>query len=322
MRTNRITFRTAAAILAILSSAYSAKAQFDAMFTQYMFNETFINPAYAGSKEAMSATLSHRQQWVSFPGRPVTTTFSLHGPLMNNKMGLGINVLNEKIGVLNRNLIYGCYAYRLKVHEGGTLALGLMGGIDNQANKLSTVKLSDDEGAPQDRQFAMSSVNMTATNFGTGIYYNTRSFYAGLSVPRLLNNEMIMSYASKGTVKITRLQPSLFTYYLTVGNVFRINDEVKLRGTAMIKAVTNAPIQTDLTACAILNDMIWAGLAYRTNSSVSAIIGVQANKQLFACYSYDYGTNKIQRYSMGTHEIAINYVFSFKGRQIATPRYF
>src|ERR1044071_6202618 len=93
-------FRLAAIALFLLSVA-EMKSQYDYMFTQYMFNETFINPAYAGSKEAMSATLLHRQQWVNFPGRPVTTSFSLHGPLMNNKMGLGLSVMNERIGVLN-----------------------------------------------------------------------------------------------------------------------------------------------------------------------------------------------------------------------------
>ncbi len=315
------TLRTIAAIsLAALSPG--VQAQFDAMFTQYMFNETFINPAYAGSKEAMSATMLHRQQWVSFPGRPITTTFSLHGPLMNNKMGLGLSVLNEKVGVLNRNLIYGSYAYRLKVHEGGTLAMGVMGGIDNQVNKLSSVKLTDEDNAPSDRQFAVSSQNLTATNFGTGLYYNTRTFFAGVSVPRLLNNDMVMSTGGGRTVKITRLEPARFTYYFTVGNVFKITNEVKLRGSAMLKAVTNAPLQLDLTALALVNETIWAGLGYRSNSSMSAILGMQINKQLFACYAYDYGLNRIQWYSLGSHEIAINYLFSFKGRQISTPRYF
>jgi type IX secretion system PorP/SprF family membrane protein len=308
--------------IAFMLAAEKGSAQFDAMFTQYMFNETFINPAYTGSKEAMSATMLHRQQWVSFPGRPVTTTFALHGPLFDNKMGLGLSVLSEKIGVLNRNLIYGSYAYRLKIHDGGNLALGLMGGIDNQVNKFSTVKLSDEAGAPQDRQFASNSPNMTASNFGTGIYYNTKSFFAGVSVPRLLNNEMILSYNGARTVKITSLEPSKFTYYITLGNVFRVTDALQLKGTAMFKAVTNAPMQMDLTATAFINQMIWAGLGYRTNSSMSAILGIQANKQLFVCYSYDYGINKIQKYSLGSHEIAVNYLFSFKGRQIATPRYF
>src|SRR3954471_22722293 len=110
------------ALVLLLAISNTGKAQYDAMFTQYMFNEMFINPAYAGSREAMSATLLHRQQWVNFAGRPVTTSFSLHGPLMDNKMGLGLSVLNESIGVLNRTLIYGSYAYRIKTSENGRLA--------------------------------------------------------------------------------------------------------------------------------------------------------------------------------------------------------
>ena len=99
--------------MALLSPFVGLKAQFDAMFTQYMFNESFINPAYAGSKEAMSLTLLHRQQWVGFNGRPVTTTFSFHGPVMDGKMGAGINVLTEQIGFLNRSLVC-CGRYCLR----------------------------------------------------------------------------------------------------------------------------------------------------------------------------------------------------------------
>src|SRR3954468_14614657 len=156
----------------VLMGLNTVQAQYDAMFTQYIFNEMFINPAYAGSKEAMSATLVHRQQWVNFPGRPITTSFAIHGPLMENKMGVGLSVFSEKVGALTRTLIYGSYAYRIKVHEGGTLAMGLMGGLENQTNTYSTLKLTDVEGAPADPQFANAS--LMAVNFGTGLYYNTK----------------------------------------------------------------------------------------------------------------------------------------------------
>ncbi len=105
----------------LLFGTVNVKAQYDAMFTQYMFNEMFINPAYAGSKDAMAVTAVNRQQWVNFPGRPVTTTFSMHGPVINDKMGLGISFLNEKIGVLNRNLSYLSYSYRIKAVKNGHL---------------------------------------------------------------------------------------------------------------------------------------------------------------------------------------------------------
>lgn len=309
--------------LAIVVSCFtSSKAQYDAMFTQYMFNEVFINPAYSGSKEAMSATLSHRQQWVSFPGRPITTSFSLHGPLENNKMGLGLSILNEKVGVMTRNLVYANYAYRLKFENKHTLAMGLMGGLDQQMNKFSSLKVNNEESATiVDPQFA-ATPNVVAPNFGAGLYYNTDQLYVGLSIPRLVDNQVAFGKDGSSTVRTTKIAASKFTYYLTAGYLFKLDEDFKLRTNVMVKAVQNAPLQVDLGGNVLYKDMFWGGLQYRSGSSISMILGCQVNKQFLVCYSYDYGVNKIQRYSMGSHEIVLNYLFSFTGRKVITPRYF
>ncbi|MDO9001808.1 MAG: type IX secretion system membrane protein PorP/SprF [Bacteroidota bacterium] len=308
------------AIVAILITiATSSKAQYDALFTQYMFNEMFINPAYAGSKEAMSATLLHRQQWVNFPGRPVTTSFSLHGPLMQNKMGLGLSVLNETIGVLNRNLVYASYAYRMKTGDKGHLAFGLMGGIHNQINKFASLKTNDD--GTVDPQLGQNSPSIIAPNFGSGIYFNTKTFYTGLSIPRMVDDRVTFN-PNGDVLQTTKIDPSKFHYYFTIGNMFTLSSDLKLKGQAMVKAVQNAPIQYDLTATFFIKEMIWAGVSYRSNSAVAAIIGVQINPQFLVSYSYDYGINMIQKYSQGSHEIGLNYLFSYKGKKVVTPRYF
>jgi type IX secretion system PorP/SprF family membrane protein len=314
--------KTAVLALVVLSFTQQSKAQYDAMFTQYMFNEVFINPAYAGSKEAMSATLLHRQQWLNFPGRPQTTSFSLHGPLQGNKMGLGLNILNEKVGVLTRNLIYASYAYRIKIDNKSTLAMGLMGGLDHQMNKLSSLTISNDDKAPADPQFA-NTPNVVAPNFGMGLYYNTQTLYVGLSVPRLVDNQVRFGRDGSSTVRTTKLDPKRFTYYLTGGYLFKLDEQFKLRTNVMIKAVQNAPLQADIGANLLIQDMIWTGLSYRSGSSLALILGLQVNKQFLVSYSYDYGLNKIQKYSPGgSHEIVLNYLFSFTGRKIVTPRYF
>ncbi|MBK9285552.1 MAG: type IX secretion system membrane protein PorP/SprF [Sphingobacteriaceae bacterium] len=294
------------------------KAQFDYMFTQYMFNETFINPAYAGSKEAMSATLLHRQQWVNFSGRPVTTSFAIHGPLMENKMGLGLSVLNERIGVLNHNLIYLNYAYRLKTGEKSTLAFGLMGGLHNQVNKFDQIKSNDD--GSKDPQFIGTPSTM-APNFGTGIYFNNQSFYAGLSVPRFIDDRV--KFSTNGSVVVdSKVQPEYFHYYLTVGNLFKLNKDLKLKAQGMLKAVQNSPLQFDLNANLLIKDMVWAGLGYRNGSAASAMVGLQVNAQFLVSYAFDYTLNDIQKYSQGSHEIVLNYLFSYKGKKVITPRYF
>lgn len=308
-----------ATLVLFLTLVNSSKAQFDGLFTQYMFNEMFINPAYAGSKEAMSVTALHREQWVNFPGRPVTTSFSLHGPIDDNKMGLGFSVLNEKIGVLNRNLIYISYAYRLKLDKSSTLAFGLMGGIHNQINKFAELKTNDD--GTIDTQFAQNSPSLLAPNFGSGVYYTNKTFYAGISVPRMIADNF--KYGANGVVEQNlNFSPTKYHYYLTFGNLFTLTKDLKLKGQAMVKAVINTPLQYDVNATFLIKDFIWAGLAYRSSAAAAAIVGVQVSPQFLVSYSYDYGLNAIQKYSQGSHEIVLNYLFTYKGKKVVTPRYF
>lgn len=295
----------------------NVKAQYDAMFTQYMFNEMFINPAYAGSKDAMAVTAVHRQQWVNFPGRPITSTFSLHGPVINEKMGFGLSFLNEKIGSLNRNLAYLSYSYKIKAGKNGHLAFGLQGGIHNQVNKFASLKATE----AGDIQVSQNSPSTIAPNFGFGIYYSDLKNFAGLSIPRMVDDQILFD-ASGNATKIIKMSPQKFHYYLTFGRIFTLTDDLKLKGQAMIKAVQNAPLQYDLTANFLIKERIWAGLSYRSGDAVSAILGVQISPQFVASYSYDYTLSKIQKYTSGSHEIALNYVFMYKGKKIVTPRYF
>jgi type IX secretion system PorP/SprF family membrane protein len=304
-------------IIVTLLSTICANAQYDAMFTQYMFNEMYINPAYTGSKEAMAVNLTHRQQWVNFPGRPITTSFTLHGPLANDKMGLGISFLNEQIGKLNRNLVYLNYSYRLKVSEKGKLCFGLMGGIHNQVNKLSELKATD----VGDIQVSQNTPSILSPNFGAGIYYYTNKFYAGLSIPRMIDDSYMFDPAGS-IIKSNKFSASKFHYYLTAGYIFDINEDLKVKPQAMIKMVQNAPLQYDVNVNFLIKNKIWAGVSYRSAADVSVLLGLQVTPQFLVNYSYDYALTKIQKYSQGSHEITLGYLFSYKQRKVVTPRYF
>lgn len=318
MKTRKNIIKAVCVGLLLLTNVVDTKAQYDAMFTQFMFNEMFINPGYAGSRDALSVTALHRQQWVNFPGRPITTTFSLHGPILGDKMGVGLSFLNEKIGVLNRNLIYASYAYRIKVgSNGGKLAFGLMGGIHNQINKFSDLKTTE----VGDIQLTQNSPSVIAPNFGFGIYYSDKKMYAGLSIPRMIDDRVLFDVNGNSTL-VTKMSPEKFHYYLTVGRMFDLTADLKLKGQAMVKAVQNAPVEFDLNVNFLIKDMVWAGLSYRSSADASILLGVQLGPQFVFCYSYDYALTKIQKYSQGSHEIALGYTFAFKGKKIVTPRYF
>jgi len=295
----------------------TVKAQYDAMFTQYMFNEMFINPAYAGYKDALSVTAMHRQQWIGFEGRPITTSVTIHSPLYQGRMGLGLSYLNEKFGVTNRNLIYISYAYRVKTGTKGRLCFGLMGGIHVQNEKLADLAITD----PGDPHFSTNTGNVITPNFGFGMLYLTDKFFVGLSIPRLIDDQLeTNSYGN--VLKKIAIRPAKFHYYLTVGRIFEISESFKLKPQLMVQAVINAPIVFDLNLNALIKERLWVGVSYRSLSDISGIIGVNVLPQFMLSYSYDYSLSKLNSVSGGSHEIGLSYLFSYKGKKISNPRYF
>jgi type IX secretion system PorP/SprF family membrane protein len=90
----------------------------------------------------------------------------------------------------------------------------------------------------------------------------------------------------------------------------------------MVKAVQNAPVQYDLNVNFLIQNKIWTGISYRSGSDISALIGIQVNPQFLINYSYDYALTKVQKYSQGSHEITLGYLFNYKQSKVVTPRYF
>lgn len=159
-------------IISTLFASFGAFAQQDAMFTHYMFNTLAVNSGYAGSRDALTITGLHRSQWVSFPGAPTTQTLTLHTPIANDQLGLGLSVLNDKIGPTNTTAIYADFAYKLKISEKAKLAFGLKGGINLRSNGLSSLALDENN----DDAFASDVTSDILPNFGFGLYYYTDKF--------------------------------------------------------------------------------------------------------------------------------------------------
>jgi len=318
MTNNRIIKRVAAIVLLLITGTTGmVNAQYDAMFTQFMNNEMFINPAYTGTKEALALTALHRQQWLGFEGRPVTTTFTAHAPLMANKMGVGLSFLNEKIGILDRNLIYGSYAYHLQMNEKDYLSLGLMGGVHLQLNRFGEVK-TEQSGDPE---FSANTPTVSTPNFGFGAYYHSEKYYVGLSVPRMVDDNINVNSNGDVLKKVT-VNFNSFHYYLTAGRVFTVNHNLKLKPQGMVKAAQGAPMEFDINLNALVKERLWLGASYRSGSDVSGLLGIYITPQMLLGYSYDYPISKIQDYTSGSHEVSLSYVFGYGGKKIVSPRYF
>lgn len=304
-----------AIVCCLAGKSFYADAQYEPQFTQYLNNELFINPAYAGSRGFAAATLLYRDQWVGIEGAPRTATFGFHMPFADEKIGLGINVMNDRIGVTNQTAAFFNYAYHMKATETGTLSFGLQGGIINVEERLLDVITID----PNDPEFSNNIPNKLMPNFGFGTYYHTDKLYVGLSIPRFLENKI-----DPTTIKVVSNKVNLrnWHYYLYSAYVIDASDNVKLKPAAMIKAVSGAPLEMDINFNVLFKEIFWIGAGYRTNDAVTLLTQYQLTRQLRFGYSYDYTLSKLSNYNSGTHEFTIGYDFSFDKAKIVTPRYF
>ena len=303
------------ALALILSLVHSLQihGQNDPMFTQYMFNEMYINPAYAGSRENVSVTGLMREQWVGLDGAPSTQTLSAHAPILGKKVGIGLTFLNETIGVSKRTGFNLNGAYRIPMDR-NTLSFGLQLGMNSISENLL------DLGLASDNQFQLNTGKQLAPNFGFGTYYLAPKWYVGLSIPRMIQNRLDVT-SGTGNVQ-NKLNVQDWHYFLTAGSIHSLATDVKLKPAIMLKAVNGAPMELDLSCNVLLRDFIWGGLAYRTGDALSFLAGAQLTKQLRLGYSYDFSTSELKDFNSGSHELMLGYDFSFDKNKIISPRYF
>lgn len=302
------------ALLLMTAAVTASYAQQESMYSQYMFNTLAINPAYAGSRNVTSATVLYRSQWVGIEGAPKTATFTIDAPINDKKIGLGLQVFSDKIGIVNTTGAYASYAYRLRM-EKGTLSFGLQGGASQYRADFTSVQLNS--GSANDPAF-QQNINKVLMNFGAGIYYNSDRFYMGLSSPQLLNNKLTdFTVESDNSFRGQALH-----LFLATGYVFPLGEDFNLKPSVLVKGVKGAPIEADFNATLWIKDVIAFGAQYRTKADIAALVEFQVSPQIRLGYSYDRSVTKLVNFNSGSHEIMLRYEFGFEKGKILSPRYF
>jgi type IX secretion system PorP/SprF family membrane protein len=296
-------------LLGSILACGTALGQQQAMFTQYMFNGLAINPAYAGSHRTLSATALARIQWAGVDGAPVTQTLSVHGPISNRRVGLGLLVLHDEIGVTKQTGAYGAFSYRIPFQNQGQLSFGIQGGFSSYNARFSLV-------SEIDPTFTGVDIKELQPNFGAGVFYSTKLFYVGFSVPQLVQNTFD-KYNPDSDAKLLR------HYFLTSGYVFQLDNDLMLKPSILIKAVSGAPVQFDFNMSLLMKERLWVGLSWRSFDSVDALFQLQLTERLQFGYAYDFATTSdMRRINAGSHEFMLNYRVVKRGSRIKTPRYF
>ena len=294
-----------------------ALAQQDSRYSLYMFNGLVLNPAYAGTKDVLSSAFFYRQQWAGVEGAPVTFSLSTHSPVGNaRRVGLGLYLENAQIGIHNRVSIFGSYSYKFKVGD-GTLSAGLQTGLVYFSSRMTDIV--SPEGVP-DIVFSEDQYYLKP-NFGAGLYYYNKRFYAGVSIPTLLD------YNSSDEIK--KVTKQYRQYLATAGVVYPIGDMLKLKPSILLKSIpVLSPLQTDANVSILFKDAFWAGVTYRTNEvnfkpeSMGFLLGYRFEQGFTFGYSYDMSLTDIRQYGSGsTHEIMLSYDL-IKNIATVSPRYF
>jgi len=306
--------KTTTTLLIALALIISVKSfgQQDAMYSQYMFNQLLINPAYAGNHEVLSANALFRDQWVGIDGAPVTETFSLDAPLFKNKVGLGVTVYNDKIGISKNTGGYLAYAYRIKFRK-STLAFGLQAGLSNLRASYDQVEYSQNN-SMYDYAFS-KNINELFPNFGAGLFYNSEKFYFGLSVPYLLKKSLFQHSNIEGYIQARH-------FFLSTGYVIKFNKDYVLKPSILVKYVNGAPLEVDFNANLWFYEMLGVGASYRTGDAMIAMLELRLNNQLSVGYAFDYSLTELNKFNYGSHELMLKYDFNFSKTRIVTPRYF
>jgi len=301
-------------MLLILLISNTSTAQTEPMYSQYMYNMLGVNPAYAGNREATSLNFFQRRQWVGIAGAPQTTSVSLDGASSDNKFGWGVQLYDDKLGVEKADGANLMLSTHIQVTEKGILSGGLSLGLMNYRIDLMNVQ---GRFTPSDPAF-YANFNKWLPDVGLGIYYNTDKFYVGLSVPNVLKSRLsAFDVMNSGIQKVNSTH-----LFFTTGYVFSVNDEVKIKPSTMIKAVSGAPIEADLNTNVWLKDVIGLGFSYRTGDAMVGMAEAQINENLRVGYAYDMTISPLKYYNNGSHEMMVRYEFGNNKSKVKSTRYF
>ncbi|WP_018476253.1 PorP/SprF family type IX secretion system membrane protein [Pontibacter roseus] len=311
-------------LLVVVLLAKEAHAQQAPQYTQYIFNELIINPAYAGSKEILNINATHRSQWVGMEGAPTTQTLSLDGSSRSGLVGYGFNAIKDELGAQRQLGVQGNVAVRLQVGEASKLALGFAAGASQYTLDGTVLRPGSNIPDPSVPQGRASEVLPDAR---AGVFFNTERFYAGVSVANLINFK-------QEDLEVTTPRRHFF---LSSGYVFNVSPFVILKPSFLVKEDFNSPTSLDLNTFVLLGERIWLGGSYRTAVQVhnkfpdeysldkrnawAAIAQLYVTPKLRLGYSYDVSLNALK--SHPSHEISIGYSFFKKqDARMLTPRYF
>lgn len=296
--------------IGIVISTNLALAQNDLHFSHYMFNTVYYNPAAAGTTANLEANLTARKQWVGFNGAPTLGFLNAHTYLHKVKGGVGLSMVNDRLGFQNITGLKAMYAYHLHLNENHVLSAGLSMGFIYSSVDASKFILDN----PGDNLANNVPKSKMVADPNFGIEYNNKYVSVGVSSTHVLR--------STDNATVFNMPRHYFIYVL---GHYKINDDWKILPSLLTKS-TSFITQYELSALSQYKKIFYFGGTYRRSEALTALVGYYINENFKVGYTYDFtGISKFRAYSSGTHEIMISYTsksIDHKRYHIKTPRFF
>ncbi len=270
---------------------------------QYVLNPVTINPAVAGNRGVLNIAALYRKQWVGVVGAPETITIAADAPVFDNKVGLGLTIISDKVGVTKETHFVTNYSYIINLGE-GSLSFGLGAGVITTNTAWSDLVVLD----PGDELYLVDTRRFVVPTISFGTYYTKHNYFLGFSVPKFIGYKF--NY-DKNKYSMT-VDPSQYNFMLYTGYAFRLSPRVDFVPSTLLSLNPGQKFLYDLNGNFIFNNKFWAGLSYRNARSFGALIQLQVNNQFKIAYTYDFDTGQLGSYSNGSHEIMLRYEFRYK----------
>jgi len=295
-------------ILVLMLPCTFVMGQHRVQFTQYMFNGLVINPAYAGADEALSLTVIQRRQWSGIENAPTTQTLSAHTLFRNRNVGLGLVVMNDRVGVHKNLNVLANYAYHIWTDQHAHISFGLQGGVRSIKSDYASL------GNPgNDPKVYNAYVSETFFDLGSGIYFKSPRFEAGISTLELL--PQTASVNDSISIAFNKAQFLLMSKYR-----FAVGKDFTLEPSGLLKYTSHVPLSFDINMNVLYRKVLTMGLSYRKKESVDFLLKAQVTGQLQFGYSYDHAIGEISRFANGSHELMVHYLFRYVRKNVSSPR--
>ena len=309
-------------ILLLFIGIVAVEAQQDLLYTQFMYNKMSLNPGFAGNDDALCITGIVRDQWTGFDGSPKAQMLSVNFPRLG-KVGVGLNLSRNTIGVSQKMTFEGIYAYRIPIST-GTLSMGMSfsGRFYKEDFTDPTLRIIN----PFDQDVAIDRgiYQTTVFNVGFGAYYSNNRFYLGAAVPRLIRADIDIKVGLVKSYEVRHL------YFMT-GGAMDIRNNLVLMPQLLIRWAENSPYNMDLNLGLLFHDRFYTAFTARTGGafddwfeSLDFIMGFYLNRSLFMAAAYDVTLSPLRNYENGSLEVLMQYCFGKKQKaiDIINPRFF